>query len=174
MATETIVVSPNQFVHPRQSFLWDRLQSGRLPKGAAGLLIEAINEYQVAFGASRPSPGSWKPVDTSMLISLPDQGSNRILAGHDHLLTVQFGREIEPMQPFTTVAVILDLRNLYGAEIYPDQFRYVGIDADGNSRPTRFLLQVPDSLRGHQSAVETNAYSGESLVARAALGFRVV
>lgn len=46
-------VDPNTFVHPRQTYLWNRLHSSSLPEGAVELITDAIEEYQSAFGGSQ-------------------------------------------------------------------------------------------------------------------------
>lgn len=166
------LLRPEPIVHPRQQYLLGLLQRPSLPQGADELIREAIAEYDSAFGrprAERTDRG--KTINFTFSASLPDDGEeNVILAGKTHTLTTRFRGGEEPAEPtddlFTHLVVVVDLRNMPGVNLYPDWLRYVPVDATGNSRETRFLLEVPDNLRGYNGRIGLDVFNGGRLAIR--------
>lgn len=160
-------------IHPREKYLVRRLNGGGLPVGADELLREAIEEYQWVFKVYRES-GS-RRLKSEMGISLPDDGENRLLAGRIHTLTVQFGQPVEKIEEvFAHLAVGIRPRNMDGVAFYPDWIRYPAIDVKGNSRPIRFMLLIPDSLRGYSGGIDVLVFNGGRCAAASSLNFELV
>ena len=170
-------INPNTFIHPRQTYLWNRLHSDSLPEGAAELIADAIEEYQSAFGNSQRRANDRKIFETQFTAQLPEDSPGTILAGRSHLLTVRFEREGQTAEEIselhTHLAVMLRLRNMPGTEIYPDWLRYVSVDIAGKSRPTPFLLVLPNSLQGYRGIAELGVLNGGTLVVNQPLDIRI-
>lgn len=113
------IPEPDRFIHPRQKYFLQLLQSGNFPEGAEDLLKEAINEYQAAFEWKKIHINdlrSSRTADTALIVSMEEDGSNSYLAGKNHLLKVRYGLvgepRMEPIDPvFTFVATTVTLRN---------------------------------------------------------------
>ena len=164
-----LTIPPDQFVHPRQTYLLRLLESGDFPSGADVLIKEAIEEYQLAFDTRGNGVRSNSSVQTRMAVSLPGDGPNTLLADKEHALTVQFGDPVEAIvnpSRFTSLVVMVALRNMDQAKIYPDWLRYTPINNEGNSRPTNFLLKVTSELRGLNGQIEVSAFAGATIASR--------
>lgn len=168
---EQYLITPDNFVHPRQHHLWQRLQNPAIPLGADELIREAIAEYQAAFRSPVvASDGS--RISSEVTISLPTDGPSLLLAGKIHILTVQFGEIPQgPVETFTHLTTILDPGNLGGAEVYPDWLRYPGIDVNGSSAPVRFMVRIPEWLRGRNSELGVQVFNGGNLTVARTLAF---
>lgn len=166
------IITPGKFVHPRQTYLWNRLQ-GDLPEGAHDLCREVIAEYQSAFENYKKGTGE---INSHLTVSLSDDGGgDRILAGKVHTLTVQLGESVKDIEElFTHLAVVIRPRNMEGSVLYPDWIRYPALDLRGNSRPTRFMLKVPDSLRGYDGVIPVSVFNGGNHAARVELPVKIV
>lgn len=75
------VINPNSFIHSRQTYLWNRLNSDSLPEGAAELIADAIEEYQSAFGNPQRRADERKVAETQFVAKLPEDSPGTILAG---------------------------------------------------------------------------------------------
>ncbi len=155
-------------VHPRQQYLKGLLERPDLPQGADELICEAIVEYESVFERPPVARPDTRTAPTTFRASMPDDGEDGvILAGKNHLLTVKFSADDEHVAPldevFTHTMVVLNLRNMPGVNLYPDFLRYVAVDVNGNSKPTQFLLEVPDGLRGYNGRIELDVFNGTRL-----------
>lgn len=172
-----MAISPERFVHPRQNYLWERLQKP-LPEGAQVLIEEAIEEYQEAFTKKPTIKRGSERINSAVAIQFPDDGDGNILAGSNKLLEVRFGSgglndERVLGDTFAHLAVMLKGTNLDEMQIYPDWLRYVAIDSTGNSKRTAFLLEIPSSLKGYDGKLEVVTLNGPYIMAQQTLSLSI-
>lgn len=176
--TGEVPINPESFVHPRQMHLWNKLRSNLLPDGAAELIKDSIREYQDAFGSQGAVSQAKSIIDTDFSSKMETDGPATILAGKSHIVTAQFGEDGQPIERladlFGYVSVVLRLKNMRGTEIYPDWVRYLAIDVLGRTKPAKFVLRVPEHLRGNAAEVRLAAFSGPFMVGQHTFAFGIV